>query len=180
MNSQFWSFQSDIANFEGQFLLIHTRYYAEIFRIITTSILQQFSKFLSNSEMGHAQTSESLHWCGILEWHLVWNDPIAFCWPWLLLLSSTFLLLFTMSLTLFAMQLFLTQLLGIPIIQAFIQALLSTAIFPQRFSFFIVCLGVIHKYISPEIADFFCCFLNSLRVQIKFSELYYEKLYKKI
>ena len=138
MNSQFWSFQSDIANFEEQFLLIYTRYYAEIFRIITTYILQQFSKFLSNSEMGHAQTSEILHWCGILEWHLVWNVPITFCWPWLLLPSSTFLLLSTMSLTLFAMQLFLTQLFGIPIIQAF---------YPSTF---------VYSHFTPKIQFLYC------------------------
>ena len=33
LNLQFWSSQSDLANFEEWFLLIHTRYYAEIFRI---------------------------------------------------------------------------------------------------------------------------------------------------
>ena len=39
MNPRFWSFQSDLANFEEWFLLIHTRYYAEVFRIIISYIL---------------------------------------------------------------------------------------------------------------------------------------------
>ena len=53
--------------FKEPFLLIHTRYWADIFRIIMSYILQILCK-LSSSEMGHVQTSKMLH-------HLVWNDP---------------------------------------------------------------------------------------------------------
>ena len=68
LNPKFWSFQSDLANFDEQFLLIHTTHQAEIFRIIISYILQQLRNFLSNSEIGNVQASKILH-------HLVWNDP---------------------------------------------------------------------------------------------------------
>ena len=71
MNRQFQRFQSDIANFEEQFLLIRTKYSAEIVRITISYTLKQPGKFLSNFDMGHVQASNNLH-------HLVWNDASNF------------------------------------------------------------------------------------------------------